>query len=86
MSCLEPHPHLSQDAIVNRDQKQQHFETLLEHNKNRIDELSDLKRELEQELMKIKYSGSANDAEREEVEEVIQQLCESRFISLTCSS
>mmetsp|Transcript_11537 Transcript_11537/g.39794 ORF Transcript_11537/g.39794 Transcript_11537/m.39794 type:complete len:384 (+) Transcript_11537:1273-2424(+) len=67
-----------QDAILNRDQKQQHFETLLEHNKNRIDELSDLKRELEQELMKIKYSGSANDAEREEVEEVIQQLSNMR--------
>eukprot|EP00960_Hanusia_phi_P035672 751856-Hanusia_phi.AAC.8 len=70
-----------QDAILNRDQKQQHFETLLEHNKTRIDELSDLKRELELELMKIKYSGSANDAEREEIEEVIQQLCEwNRFI------
>mmetsp|Transcript_11535 Transcript_11535/g.39786 ORF Transcript_11535/g.39786 Transcript_11535/m.39786 type:complete len:98 (+) Transcript_11535:1701-1994(+) len=28
--------------------------------------------------MKIKYSGSANDAEREEVEEVIQQLSNMR--------
>jgi len=64
----------TQDAFLNRSGREGKFEGLLEHNKNKINDLTDIRQELEQELLKVKFSGSANDAERDEVQECREEI------------
>lgn len=63
-----------QDAFLNRCGREGKFEGLLEHNKDKINDLTDIRQELEQELLKVKFSGSANDAERDEVQECREEI------------
>lgn len=67
-----------EDGFVNRERKTSALEQLLEGNKNRINGLSDIKQELDLQLLQVKFSGSANDAERDEVEHVMNRLAEIR--------
>jgi len=63
-----------EESFLKRDEKRTDFENMLEHRKNRINDLTDILQDLERQLMKVKYSGSANDAERNEVEEAEDKL------------
>jgi len=57
-----------------RHERTEEFAAVLEHNKNRINELNDQRIELEKQLLKVKFSGSANDAERDEIDEAHARL------------
>mmetsp|Transcript_47860 Transcript_47860/g.109119 ORF Transcript_47860/g.109119 Transcript_47860/m.109119 type:complete len:735 (+) Transcript_47860:54-2258(+) len=52
-----------------RHDRTEEFTVVLERNKNLINDLNDKRIELEKQLLKVKFSGSANDAERDEIEE-----------------
>lgn len=69
-----------EESFFKREEKKREFEELLEGNKDRIDGLMDDKKALDQELLKVKFSGSANDADRDEVEEVTKKLGEVRHV------
>ena len=46
-----------QESFLNRTEREGKFEMLLEQNKNKIDKLTDIRQELDLELLKVKFSG-----------------------------
>ena len=46
-----------QESFLNRAEREGKFEALLERNKDRINELTDVRQDLDLELLKIKFSG-----------------------------
>jgi hypothetical protein len=96
-----------QESFLNRTEREGKFEMLLEQNKNKIDKLTDIRQELDLELLKVKFSGryimrkfarmspdvllcsgwifphiisldSANDAERDEIQECKEEIARVR--------
>ena len=46
-----------QESFLNRAEREGRFEELLEKNKDKINELTDIRQELDLDLLKVKFSG-----------------------------
>lgn len=46
-----------QESFLTRREREKKFEKLLEENKNKINDLTDMKQALDHDLMNVKYSG-----------------------------
>ena len=62
------------DSFINREAKETKFLELLERNQDKIHRLTDERQELDLELLKVKFSGSSNDADRDEIKECEQEI------------
>ena len=66
------------ESFIHREEKTGRFQAMLDAMKTRIDELTTTRQELGRQLLRVKFSGGANDAESDEVEAALRGLAHVR--------
>ena len=66
------------ESFIHREEKTGRFQAMLDAMKTRIDELTTTRQELGRQLLRVKFSGGANDAESDEVDAVLRSLARTR--------